>query len=191
MKRGRLFDSKMTMRRFWGWLAAAFLMTHFSFLISCTSIDCPVQNTVSTVYNLMKADGTPDTLLKDTLWVWTVRANGTDTVISRRSENNLELNYFNGSSAYTFQLPISHTQPEDVLYMLLRDADNKTYIDTVRIKKEDQPHFESVDCQAVYFHTLTAVMTTHHFIDSIVIKNPVVTYDATNPHFYLYLKTDR
>ena len=160
-------------------------------IAACTSIDCPVQNTVYTVYNLMKADGTTDTLNSDTLWVWSQRADGSDTVISTHIEGNLLLNYFHGSTATSFELPISYTQPEDVLYMLIRDTTGTYYLDTVCIKKENLPHFESVDCQAAYFHTLTDVSTTHHIIDSIVIKNPDVNYDATNAHFYLYLKTQR
>ena len=70
-------------------------------LAACTSIDCPVQNTVYTIYDLKKADGTTDTLTKDTLWVWTERADGSDTIISRRDDGSLVLNYFHGSTATT------------------------------------------------------------------------------------------
>ena len=169
-------------------LVVIFLLTA---LAACTSIDCPVNNRVRAYYALKKADGTPDTLTKDTMWVWTQRANGTDTVISHQTQGSLELNYFYGSSASSFDLPISYTQPEDVLFVLVRNTEGKNYRDTIRIKKEDFPHFESVDCQASYFHQITAVSTTHNIIDSIVIKNPDVTYDATTTHFYLYLQADR
>ena len=158
---------------------------------ACTNIDCPVNNRVYTVYNLKKADGTTDTLTKDTLWVKTLRANGTDTTISRQINGNVELNCFFGSTATTFELPISYTQPEDVLYMLVRSSTHIQYLDTVRIKKENYPHFESVDCQAAYFHEITSVATTHNIIDSIVINNPHVNYDATTAHFNLYLKANR
>lgn len=160
-------------------------------VVACTSIDCPVQNLVYTNYALMKSDGTPDTLSKDTLWVWTTQADGTDVVISKKTEGTLELNYFYGPSASTFSLPVSYTQPEDVLYMVLINDEGIPYRDTVRIKKDDHPHFESVDCQASYFHKITAVSTTHHFIDSLVIKNPDVDYDVSTTHFYLYLKAQR
>ncbi len=158
---------------------------------ACTSIDCPVQNLVYTSYELKKANGTTDTLNNDTLWVWTQRVNGTDTVISRQIIGNIELNCFFGSSATAFQLPISYTQSEDVLYMLLRNSEGFSYIDTVRIKKENIPHFESVDCQAAYFHEITSVATTHNVIDSIVINNPHVNYDATTAHFHIYFKDQR
>ena len=60
--------------------------------------------------------------------------------------------------------------------------------DTVWVKKDDIPHFESVDCNASFFHRLTDVRYTHHFIDSIVIKNPSVDYEKTTIHFYVYPK---
>ena len=168
-----------------------YLFTILLFLEACTSIDCPVQNLVYTNYALKKADGTPDTLNKDTMWVWTQRVDGTDTVISRQQQGNLELNYFYGPSASTFSLPISYTQPEDVLWVLVRSASGTDYIDTIRIKKENYPHFESVDCQASYFHKITSVSSTHNIIDSLVIKKPDVNYDASVTHFHLYLKAQR
>ena len=103
---------------------------------ACSSLDCPVQNSVYTVYNLKKADGTRDTLLKDTLFVLTNRADSTDTIISRKITGNVELNCFFGTSAHTFDLPISYTQPEDVLYMMVYSASQVIYVDTVRIKKD-------------------------------------------------------
>ena len=169
----------MTMRNMWGWLATAFLISHFAFLISCTSIDCPVQNTVSTVYSLKKADGTTDTLGTDTMWIWTQRADGKDTLL---------INRLCGTSATGFSLPISYTQPEDVICLAFKDTIGPYRLDTIRIKKENIPHFESVDCQASYFHTITAVSTTHDAIDSIVINNPNVNYDSNTTHFKLYLK---
>ena len=145
---------------------------------ACTSVDCPVQNSVYTVYGLLKANGTTDTLTVDTL-----------SVITRRSNQTLDtlLDKLTGKS--TFDIPISYTQPEDTLFFALRDTLGNTYRDTVFLKKDNYPHFESVDCQASYFHRLTDVRSTHHIIDSIVINNPTVNYEATTEHFFLYLKT--
>lgn len=150
-------------------------------IAACTSIDCPVQNTVLTVYSLQKANGTPDTLGVDTLWVWTQKSNGRDTL----------LNSLYGESATSFYLPISYTQPEDVLCLAVTDTAGAFYLDTIRIKKENIPHFESVDCQAAYFHTITDVSTTHDIVDSIVINNPNVNYDTQTTHLKLYLKPRR
>ena len=149
---------------------------------ACTSIDCPVQNTVATAYGLKKANGTADTLGVDTMWLWTQRADGKDTLL---------VNRLCGTSATGFSLPTSYTQPEDVICMALKDTVGHLYIDTIRIKKENFPHFESVDCQAAYFHTITAVSATHEIIDSIVINNPHVNYDQNTTHIQLYLKARR
>ena len=150
-------------------------------MTACSSIDCPVKNTVYTVYNLLKADGTQDTLKYDTLTITSLRADGTDTTL---------LNKFCGSSALTFDLPVSYSHPEDTLFFELNDTLGNSYNDTVFVKKDSYPHFESVDCQAAFFHQLTAVRSTHHAIDSIVINHSSVTYDASTPHFYLYIKSE-
>ena len=160
-------------------------------ITACTSIDCPVYNSVRVNYALKKADGTADTLSKDTMWVWTQRVDGTDTLVSHQTQGNLELNYFYGPSATSFDLPISYTLPEDVLFVFVRNKVGTNYRDTIHLKKENIQHFESVDCQASYFHTITAVSTTHHIIDSIVINNPNVNYDPNTTHFKLYLKANR
>ena len=151
-------------------------------LVACTSIDCPVQNLVYTKYALKKADGSTDTLNTDTLWILTRRANGTDTLL---------LNGLCGTTATKFNLPISYTQPEDIFITVLKDTAGYYYIDTIRIKKENYPHFESVDCQASYFHEVTAVSTTHNAFDSIVIHHSSVNYDKSYDHFYLYVKKNR
>ena len=144
-------------------------------LVACTSIDCPVQNTVRTLYAFRNADGKADTL-KDTMMVVSARINRTDTTLLKWS-----------TGVKQFSLPIGYANPEDTLYFVFRNGSFRA-IDTVWIKKENIPHFESVDCSAAFFHELTAVRTTHNAIDSIVIKNPSVTYDPETEHFYLYLK---
>ncbi|MBR2151262.1 MAG: alpha amylase [Prevotella sp.] len=151
-------------------------------MAACTSIDCPVKNLVTTNYSLKKGGGTKqDTLKTDTLWIKTTRVDGTDTLL---------LNALNGESATSFMLQISYTLPEDVFVTLLHDASGHHLLDTIYIKKENMPHFESVDCQASFFHKITDVRTTHNAIDSLVIHNPNVDYDYTVEHFYLYLKDE-
>jgi len=148
-------------------------------LAACTSIDCPVESMVYTIYDLQKPDGTPDTLTVDTMSVWIHRADGSDTIV---------YNQLFGPTAYTMSLPISYTQPEDTFYLLTKDTLGHRWRDTIRVKKDNFPHFESVDCQATYFHRITAVFTTRHLIDSLIINNPDVNYDLHNEHFHLRLK---
>ena len=62
-------------------------------------------------------------------------------------------------------------------------------IDTVTITKTNEPHFASVDCPATMFHTLQQVKCTHHRIDSVVINQNKVSYDAQKPHLLIYFKS--
>lgn len=167
-----------SLRRVWAVLATAFLATHLLLLMSCSSIDCPVQNFVGTYYAMMKADGKPDTLGTDTLWISTTAGTGKDSTLIDALCNN----------ETTFVLPISYTEPENVFYTLLVDTFGNSWKDTIRITKTDTPHFESVDCQATYFHELESATITHHAFDSIVINYPHVNYDQTHNHIYLYRK---
>ena len=142
---------------------------------ACSSIDCPLNNTVYTNYKVMKSDIAPDTL-KDTLYVLAARPAMTDSVLINRNLNTT-----------TFKLPISYTNDEDVLFFYIVANGGKSSIDTVRIAKTNTPHFESVDCAPSYFHEITGVSTTHNRIDSVVVKNKTVNYDAKD-NFYIYFK---
>ena len=144
-------------------------------VFSCSSIDCPVQNIVSVQYEIRDKAG--DALsITDSLSVISERADG----------KYVSLNRLIGKSA--FSLPISYSHPEDVLYFCFTNTAG-IVVDTVWIKKDDIPHFESVDCSAAFFHELTNVRHTHNAIDSLVLINTSVTYDVNTVHFYLYPKT--
>ena len=186
----------------WGMIKHfSFLLSFSSFLLlflSCSSIDCPMYNTVYTKYGLYKSDGTPDTL-KDTLTVIILRETpDQDAVALNRSVNTTSMS-----------IDISFQRDEDVLYFVRSFPDSlKTkainsegvevdttlyfaaYItDTVNVKKTNKKHFESIDCTPSFFHTLTDVRHTTHGIDSIVIKNQEVNYDPTKEHFHIYFKS--
>lgn len=143
---------------------------------ACSSIDCPVQNSVYTNYALYKADGGVDTL-RDTLSVLTPTASGRDTIVFNR-----------GVGLTSFSLPISYVNPCDTFYFGLKPEGENTEwsLDYVLVNKTNTPRFESVDCQVAYFHTITSVEVTHNFIDSIVINNPTVDYDTERKHFRIY-----
>jgi hypothetical protein len=122
--------------------------------------------------------------LQDTLTVVTTRKDGSQTVIFSSDS----IIYNKGVGTCKFHLPISHSHPEDILFFCFKDS-VKLVVDTVWIKKDDIPHFESVDCSASFFHELTDVRHTHNAIDSLVLVNTSVTYDDKTIHFYLYPKT--
>ena len=155
---------------------------------SCSTIDCPVQNTVSVQYEIRDMAGAALSL-KDSLSVITTSAEGNNIVLeitTRDEKSTTILNRLTGKSS--FSLPISYSHPEDILFFCFKDS-VKTVIDTVWIKKDDIPHFESVDCAAAFFHELTGVRHTHNAIDSLVLINTSVNYDVQTVHFYLYPKT--
>ena len=143
-------------------------------LAGCFSLDCPYENRVYTKYQLK---GDVQTL-PDTLTVTTSRlSDGLDTILLNKA---VEVD--------SFELPVSYMGDQDVFHFHIIRVGGQTFTDTVTVKKENQAHFESVDCNPAYFHTLTGVSYTTHAIDSIVIHNTQVNYDASQPHFYIYFR---
>lgn len=156
------------------WLPIGLLAT--ALLCACSSIDCPLNNRVYTQYVFK---GEADTL-KDTLTVIAVRPGvASDTVVFNRGVNLTSL-----------LVPVSYTQAEDVLAFQFTNAEGDVTTDTVWITKENQPHFESVECSPNFFHTLTGIRCTHKRIDDIAINHPNVDYDATKEHIYIYIRPD-
>ena len=145
-----------------------------AFVVSCSTIDCPVDNLVETRYRFLNTAG-DSLVLMDTLSITSMRADGEEVLLNRKV------------GMATIQVPISYSHPEDILVF---NVYNNEYsiVDTVWVKKDDIPHFESVDCNASFFHTITGVRYTTNLIDSIVINDPSVDYDKTTIHFYIYPK---
>ncbi len=144
-------------------------------LAACSSITCPLNNMVRARFAFYDANQKVDTL-KDTLIVATPRMTGKDSVIINRENYVTDM-----------KLQMSYTNERDTFYMNIIDKDRNRTIDTIVITKTDKMHFESVDCAASFFHTLTGVTYTKHAIDSIVLRNKEVNYDSEKEHFRLYL----
>ena len=158
----------------------------FLLLTACSSIDCPVNSIVETIWKVYDGKG-QELKLTDTLTVTTVRKDAKEiTVLDGR--NSTVLNKLTEKS--TFNLPVSYSHPEDVFVFHFDNSTKNLHVtDTVWIKKDDFPHFESVDCNSIFFHTLTGLRCTNHYLDSIVIKNPSVTYDYETVHLHIYPKS--
>jgi len=155
-----------------------FLFLSVVLIISCSSIDCPVRNTVRTYYDIY--DYNDEMLqLPDTLTVSSKRANGQDTILLNRT-----------IGVQTFGLPVSYTQTEDTLIFHFFNENYNVY-DTVWIKKENYPHFESMECKVAYFHKITAYTYTMNAIDSLVLVNNKVDYEDQTTHFFLYPNSTR
>ena len=125
---------------------------------------------------MQKKNGTADTL-KDTLTVISRRINRTDTLLLDHVVNTT-----------LFQLPMGYTNPEDTLLFIV-NSNNSVYGDVVYIKKENNPHFESVDCNIAFFHTITDIrQSSHNLIDTIIINKRAVNYDLSTEHFQIVFK---
>ena len=152
------------------------------FLTSCSSIECSINNLVRTRFQFTNSAG--DSIsLQDTLTVVTIRKDGSPAIIFSSDS----IIYNKGVGTCKFHLPISHTHHEDELVFHFI-GDKIHVVDTLWIEKDDYPHFESVDCNASYFHKLTSIQHTHNCLDSVVIANPSVTNDDQVVHVLLYPK---
>lgn len=176
MKRLLLSAIKAAMRQA---AAPLHILAFVAAVSACSSIDCPVQNSVYSVYHVYGADGQPDTLSTDTLTVKTLRRNGTDTILLNRSVDTK-----------TFELPMSYNNPTDTLIFVQCDTAGlrAPITDTVYVSKTDRPQFESVDCNIAFFHDITSVRWTRKGIDSVGINKTSVTYDASTEHFHIFFK---
>jgi len=138
---------------------------------ACSSIECPINNIPTCGYAVTKSTGKQDTLA-DTLSIYALRADGSDTCLLNKSV-----------STKKFSIPMSHTNDEDVLLFYVASRYNDStmyyYYDTVRVRKTNQAHFESVDCSPNYFHTITDVSWTQNLIENIDLIQQEVTYDST------------
>lgn len=142
-------------------------------LCACSSIDCPMNTTVLSTY-MLKGDVAK---LSGSLTIRGLLQPDMDSVLLNSAQN-----------VDSFSLPMSYARAVDELYFEVTDTAG-TRIDTVRIEKTNEPHFEAVDCNPAYFHTITGVSTTHNAIDSISINNKKVNYEATRANFYVYFKS--
>ena len=149
------------------------LLVFLSLLGACSSIDCPLNNTVYAVYTL---SGEVQSL-PDTLTISTKRHDGHDTILLNRVVN-----------AKDFKLPMSYNGDQDMIILSMTDTLHVTRTDTITITKTNDPHFESVDCAPVFFHTLKGVNFTTHTISEVTISKPLVNYETTETNLYIFFK---
>lgn len=146
-------------------------------LSACSSIDCPLNNRT---YASFKLAGDV-TKLVDTLTISTPRN------IDNPEEDTVLINRLVDTDSLS--LPMSYQRTEDIYIFTFvqKDTELKT-IDTLWVSKENEPHFESVDCNPVMFHTIKDVSFTQRAIDSIKVNYNKVTYNDAKAHFLIYLK---
>lgn len=150
-------------------------VTTLAVLGACDSSDCPLNNTVSQVCNVYRSDNGASLTLSDTLTVLLH-----DSVVLNRqtaaSTLSLPMSYEGGSDTLVFRYT-----PQQALSDTLNTLTYAT--DTLIITKSNQPHFVSLDCPTMVFHTISGVSWTRrtpdetfrYAIDSVAIKNAEVT----------------
>ncbi|MBQ9652520.1 MAG: alpha amylase [Prevotella sp.] len=144
-------------------------------LAACSSMECPLNSMVRLNYGVYNASQQRDTLI-DTTTISTPRKTGIDSVLVNRLYKDS-----------TFTVPVSYTNERDTFFFDFKSNENVARRDTVVVSKTDRMHFESIECAATYFHTISGVSTTTHAIDSVVIYNKEVDYDSSKEHFRIYL----
>ena len=141
---------------------------------SCDTIDCTLNNTVAMTCKFYQ-DGK------------VVQLNDTLTITAVGVENPL-LNRKIGTSSMT--LPLSFFNEVDTL-LLHVSSEDYSVTDTLWIEKTSYNHFESPDCPVNMFHNITAVRSTHLFIDSVTISRPDVDfYEDENLQIHFYPAAD-
>lgn len=162
--------------------AAHFLLFLTAGLLSaCSNIDCPLDNVVLMQCNLYDSATKKPLTLSDVL---TVTPAGRDTVL---------LNQASGISS--FLLPLRESGTRDTLLLNLSNSLGQEAVDTLFVEHQQQPHFESLDCPACVFHTITGASCTSHdtglmplTLDSVAVVRPTVNYDDTE-NIRLFLRS--
>lgn len=130
-------------------------------LTACSGEDCPINNTVAGKMVLYNHHGDA-VAINGTISVSVVRPQGDSVVLNRKSN----------ASEVTF--PLSYAHETDTLIF---DYNSGAAYDTLYIGHTNTPTLVSVACGTAMFHTLTTARSTHHVIDTLIIKSPEVNYD--------------
>ena len=150
-------------------------------LLGCTSVDCSMNNSVAGVYAFLPARNDSLGNWNDSSLTVVVKGiEGEDTIMNKKAISS------------NFSLPVSYTQDVDEFRFLLQDTSyNTVAVDTIRIRKNNEPIFEGVDCALRYHHKVLSATTTKHFLDTIEVNNDYISNDLTKVHFSLYLQPSK
>ena len=137
-------------------------------LLSCSNIDCPLENVVLMSVGLYDNEGN-SLSVSDTL---TVTSFPSDSILLNK-----------GIEVTGFAIPLRHGVEIDTL--LLKFSEKQTLaVETLFVYKTDIPHFESIDCPASLFHNLIAVKSSASasfgnplLVDSIAVVRSKVDYN--------------
>lgn len=130
-------------------------------MAACSNEDCPINNTVQGNMAFYSPHGDA-VAFTGTLTVSVVRPQGDSVVINRMSN----------TSKVTF--PLSYAFETDTLIF---NYNNGAAYDSLYIRHTNIPTLVSIDCGTAMYHTITSVSSTHHVIDTLILKSPEVNYD--------------
>lgn len=155
------------------------------FITGCSNINCPLDNVVMMQCNFYESETKRALTLHDVLDV--MPANSDTVLINRITQVDHIL------------LPLREGGDLDTLLLQFSNAAEQTATDTLFITHTRQPHFESIDCPASVFHTITAVRATSHplselplTIDSVSVVRSAVNYDdIENIRIFLRSTSDK
>ena len=138
---------------------------------SCTSSDCPLNNTARLVCGFYNPANDSSLTLGDTI---TVVAR--DSVILNRATNEA-----------TISLPMSYDGAADTLVFHFTPSGSKASIsDTLIVSKTNEPHVISLECGTSIFHTITNATCTsrtpnstfRYAISRVAVSQPNVNFDG-------------
>ena len=138
---------------------------------ACTNIECPLDNVVVMTGGLYNVEDGKSTTLKDhELSITSV--DGKYVLLNRVKDIS------------SFEIPLRQGVESDTLLFWLENTYGQSATDTLFLKYTDHPHFESLDCPAALFHTLTEARCTSHplselplTLHKVEIVRSLVNYD--------------
>lgn len=169
--------AKNLLHSFLGLVASGIIMG----VASCTNIDCPLDNQVEMVLNFYHYETKKELSLSDTLSIYGVKGDTTQLLFNRAIGQR------------TIRVPLNVASERDTL-LLRFSSSSETATDTLIVSHQPKPHFESLDCPASVFHTLTKVNWRAHqntsnllTVQEVLITNPNVAYENVE-HLKVFLR---
>lgn len=153
-------------------LAASLTMFGLGAIITaCSNIDCPLDNVVMMQSGLYASETQQSLTL-----------NSATLTVTPANSDSVLLNSASGISS--FLLPLKESGESDTLLLHFSNTGGQEAIDTLFVLHTPQPHFESLDCPASVFHTISGVSATTHpladfplTVDSVSLVRSIVNYD--------------
>lgn len=145
-------------------------------LSACSGEDCPINNMVLAKMGFHSPYG--DAVeFNGILTVSAVRPQG-DSVVLNQGYNTSEVLF-----------PLSYTHETDTFVLCYVNNFGTAY-DSLYVSHTNTPTLVSVACGTAMFHTITSVRSTHHVIDSLILKSPEVNYDERENIQVIYRTAD-